>query len=169
MRDRRPDVVLLDIQLPDRSGLDVFRDMHALDPKRPVIFMTAHADVPMAVRALKSGAAEFIEKPFNAQDMLERIQRAIVQDRQLRTTDARWREFGQRIDSVTDKAHVLSERTEAEEIDKVLKPGMIIMAEPNPITPDGLFGIFLGHTFIVTQDGHECVDKFPLEIAVANC
>jgi Xaa-Pro aminopeptidase len=50
----------------------------------------------------------------------------------------------------------------------VLKPGMIIMAEPNPITPDGLFGIFLGHTFIVTRDGHECVDKFPLEIAVAN-
>src|SRR5712672_291061 len=71
------------------------------------------------------------------------------------------------IDIVTDKPHVFTERTEAEEIDKVLKPGMIIMAEPNPITPDGLFGIFLGHTFIVTKDGHECVDKFPLEIAVA--
>ena len=50
----------------------------------------------------------------------------------------------------------------------VLKPGMIIMAEPNPITPDGTFGIFLGHTFIVTKDGHEVVDKFPLEIAVAQ-
>jgi Xaa-Pro aminopeptidase len=50
----------------------------------------------------------------------------------------------------------------------VLKPGMIIMAEPNPITADGLFGIFLGHTFIVTADGHECADNFPLEIAVAN-
>ena len=55
------------------------------------------------------------------------------------------------IDIVTDKPHVFAERTEAEEIDKVLKPGMIIMAEPNPITPDGLFGIFLGHTFIVTD------------------
>jgi hypothetical protein len=44
---------------------------------------------------------------------------------------------------------------------------MVIMAEPNPITPDGLFGIFLGHTFIVTDKGHEIVDKFPLEIAVA--
>src|SRR6266545_2877542 len=52
--------------------------------------------------------------------------------------------------------------------DKVRKSGMIIMAEPNPITPDGMFGIFLGHTFIVTKDGHECVDKFPLEIAVAK-
>ena len=71
------------------------------------------------------------------------------------------------IDIVTDKPHVFAERTEADEIDKVLKPGMIIMAEPNPITADGMFGIFLGHTFIVTEDGHECVDNFPLEIAVA--
>src|ERR1700704_1561402 len=71
------------------------------------------------------------------------------------------------IDIVTDKPHVFAERTEADEIDKVLKPGMIIMAEPNPITMDGLFGIFLGHTFIVTESGHEIVDKFPLEIAVA--
>src|SRR5881396_1952995 len=67
------------------------------------------------------------------------------------------------IDIVTDKPHVFAERTEADEIDKVLKPGMIIMAEPNPITADGMFGIFLGHTFIVTKDGHECVDNFPLE------
>jgi Xaa-Pro aminopeptidase len=73
------------------------------------------------------------------------------------------------IDIVTDKPHVFAERTEADEIDKVLKPGMIIMAEPNPITADGMFGIFLGHTFIVTKDGYECVDNFPLEIAVAPC
>jgi Xaa-Pro aminopeptidase len=73
------------------------------------------------------------------------------------------------IDIVTDKPHVFAERTEADEVDKILKPGMIIMAEPNPITLDGMFGIFLGHTFIVTPDGHECVDRFPLEIAVAPC
>jgi Xaa-Pro aminopeptidase len=73
------------------------------------------------------------------------------------------------IDIVTDKPHVFAERTEADEIDKVLKPGMVIMAEPNPITADGLFGIFLGHTFIVTGEGHEVVDDFPLEIAVAPC
>jgi Xaa-Pro aminopeptidase len=54
-------------------------------------------------------------------------------------------------------------------LDKILKPGMIIMAEPNPITADGLFGIFLGHTLIVTKDGHDCVDSFPMEIAVAPC
>jgi Xaa-Pro dipeptidase len=72
------------------------------------------------------------------------------------------------IDLVTDKPHVVAEHVSAEDFEQVLKPGMIIMAEPNPISADGLFGIFLGHTFIVTDKGHEVVDKFPLEIAVAE-
>jgi Xaa-Pro aminopeptidase len=63
---------------------------------------------------------------------------------------------------------VVAEHVSAEDFEQVLKPGMIIMAEPNPISADGLFGIFLGHTFIVTDTGHEVVDKFPLEIAVAT-
>jgi Xaa-Pro aminopeptidase len=71
------------------------------------------------------------------------------------------------IDLVTDSPHVTAEHVKAEPFEQVLKPGMVIMAEPNPITPDGLFGIFLGHTFIVTESGHEIVDQFPLEIAVA--
>jgi Xaa-Pro aminopeptidase len=73
------------------------------------------------------------------------------------------------IDLVTDKPHISAEHVSAETFETVLKPGMVIMAEPNPITADGLFGIFLGHTFIITETGPECVDKFPLEIAVANC
>jgi Xaa-Pro aminopeptidase len=71
------------------------------------------------------------------------------------------------IDIVTATPHVFAERTEAREADKVFLPGMVTMAEPNPITADGMFGIFLGHTFIVTESGHEVVDAFPLEIAVA--
>src|SRR5229473_7638063 len=72
------------------------------------------------------------------------------------------------IDLVTDGPHVVAEHVSAEKFEEVLKAGMVIMAEPNPITPDGLFGIFLGHTFIVTESSHEVVDKFPLEIAVAG-
>jgi Xaa-Pro aminopeptidase len=72
------------------------------------------------------------------------------------------------IDLVTDNPHVAAEHVRGVEVDQVLKPGMVIMAEPNPITADGMFGIFLGHTFIVTDKGHECVDKFPLEIVVAG-
>ena len=66
------------------------------------------------------------------------------------------------------RRHMLRSAVTGEEIDMVLKPGMVIMAEPNPITADGLFGIFLGHTFIVNETGYEAVDKFPLEIAVAK-
>src|SRR6476620_7332044 len=66
------------------------------------------------------------------------------------------------IDLVTYNPHVSAEHVRGLDVDMVLKPGMIIMAEPNPITADGLFGIFLGHTFIVTESGYEVVDKFPL-------
>lgn len=72
------------------------------------------------------------------------------------------------IDLVTDNPHVSAEHVRGLDIDMGLKPNMIIMAEPNPITPDGMFGIFLGHTLIVTETGHEVVDKFPLEIVVAG-
>ncbi|MPZ57375.1 MAG: M24 family metallopeptidase [Rhizobiales bacterium] len=72
------------------------------------------------------------------------------------------------IDLVTDNPHVSAEHVRGVDVDMVLKPGMVIMAEPNPITMDGMFGIFLGHTFIVTDTGHEIVDRFPLEIAVAG-
>jgi Xaa-Pro aminopeptidase len=72
------------------------------------------------------------------------------------------------IDLVTDNPHISAEHVKGEEIDMVLRPGMVIMAEPNPITADGTFGIFLGHTFIVTEKGHEIVDKFPLELVVTG-
>ena len=72
------------------------------------------------------------------------------------------------IDLVTDNPHVAAEHVKGVEGDMVLKPGMVIMAEPNPITADGMFGIFLGHTFIVNEKGHEVVDAFPLEIAIAR-
>jgi Xaa-Pro aminopeptidase len=72
------------------------------------------------------------------------------------------------IDIVTDNPHITADHISGVESDMVLKPGMVIMAEPNPITADGLFGIFLGHTFIITDTGREVVDDFPLEIAVAG-
>jgi Xaa-Pro aminopeptidase len=72
------------------------------------------------------------------------------------------------IDLITDGPHVFCEHVEAEPFEQVFKPGMVFMAEPNPITADGQFGIFLGHTFIVTETGNECVDKFPWELVVAG-
>ena len=66
------------------------------------------------------------------------------------------------IDLVTDGPHVFQDHIDVEPFEEILKPGMVVMAEPNPVTPDGLFGIFLGHTFIVTETGKECIEDFPL-------
>jgi Xaa-Pro aminopeptidase len=68
------------------------------------------------------------------------------------------------IDLVTDGPHVFQDHIGVEPFEEILKPGMVVMAEPNPVRADGLFGIFLGHTFIVTETGRECVDRFPWEL-----
>jgi Xaa-Pro dipeptidase len=72
------------------------------------------------------------------------------------------------IDFVSDGPHVFAERVVAEPFEQVMRPGMVVMAEPNPITADGTLGMFVGHTFIVTEDGRECVDEFPLELVVTG-
>jgi FixJ family two-component response regulator len=72
-----PACLVLDVRMPGIGGLDLFESLAARAWTIPVIFITAHADVPMAVRAIQSGAAEFLEKPFNGQVLLEKIQRAI--------------------------------------------------------------------------------------------
>jgi Xaa-Pro aminopeptidase len=63
---------------------------------------------------------------------------------------------------------VFADRVDAEPYEEVMRPGMVIMAEPNPISADGMLGMFVGHTFIVTESGRECVDAFPLELVVAG-
>ncbi len=75
-----PGCVLLDVRMPGTSGLDLFEELVARGAGMPVIFITAYADVPMAVRAIKSGAVEFVEKPFNRQTLLDKVQRAIKDD-----------------------------------------------------------------------------------------
>jgi Xaa-Pro dipeptidase len=72
------------------------------------------------------------------------------------------------IDFVSDGPHVLKEGVKAEPFEQVLRPGMVLMPEPNPITADGRFGMFVGHTFIVTETGRECVDDWPLELTVVG-
>ena len=66
--------------MPGTSGLDLYEELVARGEGMPVIFITAFADVPMAIRAMRSGAVEFVEKPFNRQALLERVQRAIKDD-----------------------------------------------------------------------------------------
>ena len=77
------DCVLLDVRMPDINGIGVFDQMsaRALTARLPVIFLTGHGDVPMAVDSLKHGAFDFFEKPFNDNDLMDRVQQALAASR----------------------------------------------------------------------------------------
>jgi FixJ family two-component response regulator len=80
-RTNDPSCLVLDVRLPQMSGLDFQRQLAETGMQIPIIFVTAHGDVPMSVRALKSGAVEFLTKPFRDQDLLDAIQQALQRDR----------------------------------------------------------------------------------------
>jgi FixJ family two-component response regulator len=75
-----PSCLILDVRLPGMSGLDVQRQLVAAGISLPIIFITAHADVPLAVRAMKSGAVEFLTKPVRGQDLLDAVEQALRRD-----------------------------------------------------------------------------------------
>lgn len=83
------DTVLLDVRMPGLSGLQVQQRMLERGDIAPVIFMTGHGDVPMAVTALKAGAFDFIEKPFNHQQLIDVVQQALSESQHLRTRHQR--------------------------------------------------------------------------------
>jgi FixJ family two-component response regulator len=98
-----PGCLVFDVRMPGTSGLDLYEELVARGEGMPVIFITAFADVPMAVRALKSGAVEFVEKPFSRQDLLDRVQRAIVDDADRRRRLADREALRVRFGRLTDK------------------------------------------------------------------
>ena len=83
------DTVLLDVRMPGLSGLQVQQRMLERGDIAPVIFMTGHGDVPMAVAALKAGAFDFIEKPFNHQQLIDAVQQALSESQRIRTRHQR--------------------------------------------------------------------------------
>jgi RNA polymerase sigma factor (sigma-70 family) len=80
----QPGCLVLDIRMPGMSGLELQQQLNLRGAVIPVIFMTGHGDIPMAVEAMQHGAFDFLQKPFRDQDLLDRIQRAIVKDGELR-------------------------------------------------------------------------------------
>ena len=98
-----PGCLVLDIRMPDMSGLEVQQLLNRMGSMLPVIFITGHGDVPMAVQAMKEGAYEFIQKPFRDQDLLDRINHALKQDAENRSTVARRAEVQHRLESLTPR------------------------------------------------------------------
>src|SRR5215510_5550432 len=76
-----PTCLVLDVRMPGRSGLELQRDLAAANRQVPIIFITAHADVPMTVQAMKGGAIEFLTKPFRDQDLIEAVGGGLARDR----------------------------------------------------------------------------------------
>jgi FixJ family two-component response regulator len=76
-----PCCLILDVSLPDQNGLDLQRELGVVGDGIPIIFMTGHGDIPMSVRALKSGATDFLPKPFGEQDLLDAIELSLERDR----------------------------------------------------------------------------------------
>src|ERR1700751_3559300 len=83
-RSDGPSCLILDVRLPGISGLDLQRELKRGKVSIPIIFLTAHADVPMSVKAMKSGAIEFLTKPYRHQDLLDAVQRSFTRDRIVR-------------------------------------------------------------------------------------
>jgi FixJ family two-component response regulator len=77
-----PSCLVLDVRLPGMSGLDVQRNLTEAGVQIPIIFITGHGDIPMTVKAMKSGAVEFLTKPFRDQDLVDAIQQALQRERE---------------------------------------------------------------------------------------
>jgi FixJ family two-component response regulator len=102
-RPDAPSCLVLDVRLPDVSGLEFQRELADANFQIPIIFITGHADVPMTVRAMKAGAVEFLTKPFRGQELLDAIQEAIAKDRSARAARADIEELSARYATLTSR------------------------------------------------------------------
>jgi len=102
-RPDAPSCLVLDIRLPGISGLDFQHELAEANIHIPIIFITAHGDIPMTVRAMKAGAVEFLTKPFREQDLLDAIQLALERDRGRRQQEAELTVLRERFESLSPR------------------------------------------------------------------
>jgi FixJ family two-component response regulator len=106
LRSKRPDgpsCLVLDVRLPGVSGLDFQRELADAGIRIPIIFITGHGDIPMTVKAMKSGAVEFLTKPFRDQDLLDAIHQALDRDRVMRQQQSDLWELRKRYEILTTR------------------------------------------------------------------
>ena len=106
LQSKRPDVpscLVLDVRLPGVNGLDFQRQLADADVRIPIIFITGHGDIPMTVKAMKSGAVEFLTKPFRDQELLDAIHLALERDRVVRQQQSEVADLRKRYESLTTR------------------------------------------------------------------
>ncbi len=99
----QPGCLVLDIRMPGMSGLELQQQLNLRGAVIPVIFMTGHGDIPMAVEAMQHGAFDFLQKPFRDQDLLDRIQKAIAKDAELRASLGEHERIRSHLESLTPR------------------------------------------------------------------
>ena len=99
----QPGCLVLDVRMPEMSGLELQEQLNLQGAVIPVIFITGHGDVPMAVEAMQAGAFDFLQKPFRDQDLIDRIQRALEKDRSNRTALTERNTIRERLESLTPR------------------------------------------------------------------
>jgi two-component system, LuxR family, response regulator FixJ len=119
----QPGCLLLDIRMPDMSGIELQEELNKLGAMIPVIFISGHADIRMAVEAMKHGALDFLQKPFRTLDLVERVQRALAKDAENHAALAEHAQVRARLESLTSRERdVLNLMTRG-------KPNKIIAAD----------------------------------------
>jgi FixJ family two-component response regulator len=106
LRTKRPDApscLVLDVRLPGVNGLELQRELAKAGVRIPIIFITGHGDIPMSVKAMKSGAVEFLTKPFRDQDLLDAIYQALERDRLRRQQENEISDLRKRYESLTTR------------------------------------------------------------------
>lgn len=112
--------LVLDIRMPRMTGLDVQKKLLEMDSKLPIIFITGHGDIPMAVEAMRLGALDFIRKPFREHDLLERINEAmnLDEDAHRKATDSQ--ELAERLSKLSEREKEVFDRVADGEMNKVI-------------------------------------------------
>jgi len=117
--------LILDIRMPGMSGLELQQELLNLHATLPIIFITGHGDVPMAVQAIRDGAIDFIQKPFRDQDLIDRIHAALELDAQTRTKLHKLNSIGRNMDTLTKRERQILD--------------MIVAGKPNKVIAAKLF------------------------------
>ncbi len=112
--------LILDVRLPGMNGLELQRELAEREIRMPIIFITGHGDIPMAVEAVNAGALDFLEKPFDNEALLARVEEAILADRERRTREAASAEIDQRLERLTPRERQVMEGILAGKLNKVI-------------------------------------------------
>jgi len=116
----QPGCLVLDVRMPGMSGLELQQQLNVRGAVLPVIFITGHGDVPMAVEAMQHGAFDFLQKPFRDQDLIDRIQRALEKDRGYRQELRKREQIRERRDSLTPREQEVLELVTSGKANKVM-------------------------------------------------